>query len=1038
MEFKEKLVPVSFHLRNFNNYISLDIDASQNGNLTLIGENTAGKTTLANCFFPMLVDGSIATPSFNPAKGTDKLDRISKVRNSSKDSRTFESMLLGWGKGAMKVRTGYSYMLMKSNKRQAIVGIGAHRAVGEKKGSTWWFVVVDNDPKVKLDFKTVDDKGRSLEKNEFIQKNEIVGNEFQIFTTVEDFQKYVSEKIYGFTDPRNLNHLATTYRLLASPILTAGSGRLTPILEAMKNAQEGIDNQIIDSVAEAQRDVNRKNFTSQRIERGQGRLQKLKKEIFWRNLNQLQRLIVLPYSKNQQDLDKFKVRSERLRQEYQDCLQQLEQLLPLKERTDEQVVLLESRKIKQDNIKEQRHNKKKQIDLLQNDISRYQILEARLKQQNFHLIELQQSKVKLKGSHQATENQIKSLLGDLKQNFESLKKLNKLLNQEDFTNISSQFNNYLLKMRRILDQYQAIKKNQENLSQDIKIVTEIRQNMDKKIDLRTQGPMIGRIRSGLKQDNLDVHNAGAAKMNLHYMELDQQCTALLEKNPDLVELLSQDGLFEILQNISKDFKQLVSQINEVTLELQRQTFKIESQQQDILTTKNDLDMNYPEYDLEKQQSDLAKYKLELTALVIDPDLDAKLSRVHQTQSEYQRQQRLLENKQISSRTNAEALKEPISKLNSELENLSKKCNKNLQDLSPYIESQIELKNIDQLLEFVHQHNSEIRNNNFGDLSERIGHLIHNNSSNNFDKYALDDIFEDRGHEDIASIMRQQKSIDKDDIRIVSFDINEAQNLIEQDGIAIHKALDQLESGNMIAQQAYLSAAVHQISDQYAMVNQYNKMLAHGSKSDQEIRLKVSLQPMTVSQKVIDEARDIKLEQRPELLEEVQSRLNKLANDTNILDDDFNDEARKLLDIRQWSEFKIWIHRKHSEAYHFEEVDDKFVQSGGSGAEKAQAMVLPLLLVPKMILNRSRLTDTPAFVMFDEFADKLDPETAKSFAKTIDHFGFNFLATMPGGAQNKILADGVENIAYDVIPPKNRDDGKFHSNLVRKALMWRES
>jgi len=126
---KEILRPVNFHLRNFNNYTSLDMPASKNGNLTLIGENAAGKTTLANCFFPMLIDGSIATPSFNPAKGTDRLDKTT-TRNSANDTRNFEGMLLGWGRGAMKVRTGYSYMTIKSDKRQVIIGIGAHRAVG--------------------------------------------------------------------------------------------------------------------------------------------------------------------------------------------------------------------------------------------------------------------------------------------------------------------------------------------------------------------------------------------------------------------------------------------------------------------------------------------------------------------------------------------------------------------------------------------------------------------------------------------------------------------------------------------------------------------------------------------------------------------------------------------------------------------------------------------------------------------------------------------------------------------------------------------
>ena len=102
------LRPVSFHLRNFNKYLHLDLEASAKGNLTLVGENAAGKTTLANCFFPMLVDGSIATPSFNPAKGTDRLDKTGSARNSSRESRNFDSMLLGWGPSAMLVRTGYT------------------------------------------------------------------------------------------------------------------------------------------------------------------------------------------------------------------------------------------------------------------------------------------------------------------------------------------------------------------------------------------------------------------------------------------------------------------------------------------------------------------------------------------------------------------------------------------------------------------------------------------------------------------------------------------------------------------------------------------------------------------------------------------------------------------------------------------------------------------------------------------------------------------------------------------------------------------
>jgi len=305
---------------------------------------------------------------------------------------------------------------------------------------------------------------------------------------------------------------------------------------------------------------------------------------------------------------------------------------------------------------------------------------------------------------------------------------------------------------------------------------------------------------------------------------------------------------------------------------------------------------------------------------------------------------------------------------------------------------------------------------------------------------LDSIFEDRGHTDIASAMRQQRSINQGDLQIVSFDIKHAQKLIFDDKAAVEKSLNQLNSGNEAAQMTYIEAAAHQISDQYDLIDGYNEMLAHGVQKSQGIQLKVSLDPVNVGQQVIDEARDDTLSKRPALLKEVQQRLERLANDVKVANDNelFMEEAHQLLDIRQWSDFQIWIHRKQAETGEFELVDDKFVQSGGSGAEKAQAMVLPLLLVPKMVLNRSKKSDAPHMVMFDEFADKLDPETAKSFAKTIDHFGFNFIATMPSGAQNKVLADGVENIAYDVIAPAKKNDGKFHKNVVREAMIWQEA
>lgn len=1033
---KEMLTPVSFHLRNFNNYTSLDISASQNGNLTLIGENAAGKTTLANCFFPMLIDGSIATPSFNPAKGTDKLDKTT-IRNSKNDTRTFEGMLLGWGRGSMKVRTGYSYMLMKSNKRQVIVGIGAHRAVGETRKPTWWFVMSSTNINEEMPLVTVDNKGQSLEREEFVQANEDWGINFRVFSQVSEFQNYVSDKIYGFNDLRSLHQLAATYRLLASPILTAGNARLTPILEAMKNAQEGIDNQVIDFVADTQREVNRKKAILERLSRAQKRLYRLKREIFWRNLNRLKELTLDPYGNNYQKLNNQRSIKERLQHRLSDYIHQLELLKPQLEQAEKQFQLLQQRQAEQKNIENQRKDKQDLVDNLLSKITSYKLTKQKFKQQKSSLLEAQKKFDELNNSKLDLNSEILPLEKDLTDLATNLGQLTNIVDQSDLSSKLTDLKHYLRKIKNLQKDYDNILNNQKHLTEDVQIVSEIRENMDGKIDLRTNGPVVGRIREGLHQDNLDVHNAGAAKMNIRHAELEQKRLDLLETNPDLQEFLNHEALWSKIKNIADKLQQLNDDLKDVDNKIERQTSNISNIEKEISETKEILELNYKGFDLDDQNDKINKLRQEIAKLVIDPDLNVKVAQAKETLNQYQKSQEDLGINKTKVETDIKNINNIIKELTQTLNDLTTQTEANLKILNPYMIEGFKIETVSEAMNFLNQHRSEIRNNSFGDLSDKIGRLIHTNNENGIDPYALDTIFEDRGHNKIASAMRRERSVDQGDLRVVPFDINQAQDLIAKDKDAVERSLEQLNSGNEVAQMTYLEAAVHQISDQYDLIDGYNEMLARGVHSSQGIQLKVSLVPKDIDEQVIEEARNTHLTQRPALLKEVQNRLERLANDGKVADDDelFTEEAHQLLDIRQWSDFQIWIHRKQAETGEFELVDDKFVQSGGSGAEKAQAMVLPLLLVPKMVLHRSNRTDTPHMVMFDEFADKLDPETAKSFARTIDHFGFNFIATMPSGAQNKILADGVENIAYDVIAPAKKDDGKFHKNIVRPAMTW---
>lgn len=1033
---REMLTPVSFHLRNFNNYIQLDIPVSKRGNFTLIGENAAGKTTLANCFFPMLVDGSIATPSFNPAKGTDKIERTS-TRNSKNDTRTFESMLLGWGKGAMKVRTGYSYVLLKSKSRQVIIGIGAHRAVGENRKPTWWFVATSNNVNEKLVLMTTDKNNLALEKDAFIKINAALGNSFRVFSQLGEFQSYIAENIYGFTDIRSLHQLANTYRLLASPILTAGNARLTPILEAMKNAQEGIDNQIISSVAATQRGVNRKRALLERISRGQDRLKRLKKEIFWRNFNRLNERYLDPYSKLLQQINELNGKKEKAQKDLSVYSGQLKLLKYQLEKAFETVSKLQEQKAKQKSITEQRKNKLAVVKLLKQQLKNYSETIDSLRKQE---VELNKSQKRIQ-VFESEKNLLNQNLTSIKnKTIEQTKGLQQLDTNLTIINLKNQLEkmkHYLHKMKSLQKDYQNIVDSQIHLNEDIKIVTNMRENMDVKIDLRTNGPVVGRIRNGLHQDNLEVHNAGAAQMNTRYAALEQKKLDLLSNNPDLKEFLRDSNLYKKLDDVSKYLTQLNKELEKKDSQLKDENSDLIHIQEDISKIKQALEDEFKDFDLEAKKAKVLKINQEIAILVVDPLLNDKFNKAQSNLRKYQHSETDLNQKITTETTNISNFENQNKELTRSLNETKEQAESYITSLKPYAIEDVEINNIDDAMIFLNQHRNGVKNYRYEELSTKISKLIRTNNRDGIDPYALDTLFEDRGYNDISSLMRQNRSVYENDLITVSFDINQVQKILDNDHSAVEKSLKQLKSGNEVAQITYLQAAIHQISDQYELIDGYNEMLAQGVKQTHGIQLKVSLKPKDVDEQVIKEARDTSLSKRPTLLREVQNRLERLANDTDVADDDelFMEKAYQLLDIRHWSDFQIWIHRKQAEIGEFELVDDKFVQSGGSGAEKAQAMVLPLLLVPKMILHRSKKSDAPHLVMFDEFADKLDPETAKSFARTIDQFGFNFLATMPSGSQNKILADGVDNIAYDVIAPAKKNDSKFHKNIVRPALIW---
>lgn len=1033
MTRQAQLVPVSFHLRQFNKYTKLDLSASERGNLTLIGENAAGKTTLANCFFPMLIDGSIATPSFNPAKGTDRIDSHGKPRNSARDTRTFDSMLLGWGAGAMKVRTGYTYMRLASTQRQVILGIGAQRTVGENRKPTWWFVVISEQPDpVKLI--TTDSAGQGLLKDEFITANADLGSSLVVFDQATAYQEYVTSKAYGFDSVSVLEKLASVYRLLASPILTAGNARFTPIREALKNAQAGIDSQIIQEVAASQRDVNRMNGVLQRIVRVSERLARMKKEVFWRNLNHLDENQLRDYNKAHQNFEQKQTAKSRFEKQIVTLTEQLGLLATTLKHTETTLADLRREQAKQDEIKDRRQQYKDQITTLRQELKNFKAQQANLADQQAKLLTAEQEQSGLEADQQHLINhELRPLQAELSAKVTELPSLKNVLTEIDLAKIVGRLSEYIQQNRLNLTDYQANLNEQAHLSRDVEIVHDIRLDLDGRIERRVQGPMTNHFKTGLLGDNLAAHNTGAEKMNENLAPLLAQAEQLLVNNPDLRVFDDQPELLDWLTQRYQALTTVIAKKDKLANQIDKLIDREAILDDQIKKIKQ---LMPKDYHVDAAVERIEALVVQRDALKIDEQIEQHVKEAKQTYEQVIKNRDKLLSQRAGLQGKVTSADADMTEYRAELKAISGKLVLALRTLAPYFPEDLDIANVTELIDYTQQHRAEIRQASWGDLTSQISKLIHRNDESGIDRYAIDDLFEERHHASEVSAIHQQRSVEENGITTVAFDINHAQALMAADQVAVTKALEQLKVGNDVAQVAYMGAATNLITTQYHLIDDYNQMLSAGVNREQSIKLKVTLEPSEVDQSVIDEARDPHLDERPQLLGEVQKRLTKLANDTTLIDDnDFMAAAKQLLDTRQWSTFQVLIKRRQNGEDDYEIVDDKFVQSGGSGAEKAQAMVLPLLLVPKMLLQRATATDAPYWVMFDEFADKLDPETAKLFAKTIARFGFNFIATMPGGAQNKILADGVDNIAYDVIAAGNQSDGQFHKNIVRQALIW---
>lgn len=1038
MVMTSRLSPTLFYLQDFNQYHVLALTASEMGNMTLVGRNTAGKTTLANCFYPMLIDGSIATPSFNAAKGTEKLDQSTTVRNSKQDSRTFESMLLGFGPGAKKVRTGYSCMLLKSAQRQVILGIGAHRATDGSRSKTWWFVAIDSDPNHVISLITTDAEGRSLEKEAFIQQNEVLGEQLHVFSRADDYRAFVAKAVYEFEDVESLAKLANTYRLLASPILTGGNARFQPILAALKEAQEPIDAPgIIYLVADMQRKLNQQQALLSQIKSAQNRLQRIKSVIFWGNLNGLKTQHLNRYTDLDDQIQSQQTALIKIAKQITEFQEQIHLTQTSINHTQTKIDALAEQQRVQKTIQERRNTVIQKQTFLHQQLEQYRRQQQQLADLNQELMHVntdyQQNEQRM---NQIEQQQLTPILTVLNSRSATYTQLGRVLAEVDRQTQLSALQTYLSSMNQEMMIYQNRQTTMLQLTASIKIVNGMQTQMGEAIDKRLQGPFVARSREELQIDNLEIHQRGAGQMSDEYNELVTEEQQQLVQQPDLKLYLTDEDAVNQLRDTIDDYENTLGELTDVQQKQAQLTHDQGSIRQQIQRLEEALIADFNEADT---LAELDHLTAELETLVVDSTIGDRLRTAKQNINQFQEQLNHFSQQLNQAIGSQKTTQEQLAGHQSELQTELTLIENALVVLLSYNPEKIKLKTVSDVLTFEQSNRSKIRQNPSSDVGVAVRDAINGSTAHQIriEINALDTIFEQRGYSVIASEMRQQRTTNEMGMTVVAFDINEAIKVMQEDEQRLTEAVNESQKGNDVAIQTYTMAVIHSIVDQYKAVATYNEMLAEGQRAD-GIQIRIELHPQLGTFDAINEARDAQLDQRPALRDLILSKIGQFTNDETLANDDdaFFKAAKETLDTRDWSVFQVMIHRRQSRAGEFEVVDDTFVRSGGSGAEKAQAMVLPLLLVPKMILGQAKRKDAPHVVMFDEFADKLDADTAKVFAQTISRFGFSFIATMPSGGQTKVLADGVENLAWEVLAPQVQNDGKFHTNQVRPALVWR--
>lgn len=1064
MTLNKTLTPICYSLRNFNHYHNLDLKPLDNGNLALVGLNTVGKTMLVNCFFPMLINGLTKKPSFNTAPGMEDVDKNTEQRDKSKQIRTFETMLLGMT-NPQPERTGYSYIILRSQKRTVVLGVGAHVKQGFPKRTKKWFFVIEGDSKDDLRPITLKDDVEdqlnkfipSLDRDEFIDQNQVkFGEKFNSFIAPsgnqdsEDYTNYVATRIYG-CDKATLNRLARTYQVLMTSNLVAGSDDISPAQRALSNVQSPIPNDIITAMIDkfdAQRayDERKKNYDEligdpEDLTK-QGRLDQIAKALSDLNQWSLRGELWINYHDKNEHLTHF----EHIQNELKTKLNQIEiQITDKQTQSDAAHQDLEElirKKLDQADINSKINIQENIVRLNERDLKQNEGLQTKYRQLTTQVIhqqhELDDSKERLKKAKKHGTEQTQALKTAIS-NHPSLAPLLTVKNSEFLPKINS-IKKQLYVIKDIQRELTNLNKRWQQADEYSYLFQSTKTDLDQSI-IKTLAPLPEpQYETKLLADNAQIHQSALKTVEQNGTELLAQINQLKQANPDWNMATDQQqaiqALIDTIIQIYEDVEKLASQIKQQTAnvtELNKQVDEI-----DI----NKLDKEAQSYQTAINQ---AKDKISEFEQLVDQDLDDQIAKSENVV-------KILDEEFIDLKGELKVVKHEQdetdvsqTQLTEQVAELKQQITARLKNARPWLTQTFQ-----EYDNYAKQHHVKKLTTD-GDKAyckeqadrflNKIKRLINPPYSQypNFENKALNDLLQAIGLPDLALEQGEAIEQNNDNVWRTGFDVTALkQNVIDyipvdQTNTLVNDELD-----------AYCKTVGLMILDQQEYINTINTALQQ-NQTKTGIKIQVDLdysqgyqdnkKANVINPALLAEIKDAGNEEKPlfkQFVEDLLIRQQKEAKAKNLDEITRLEQLEKDLDYRIWSTLSIMIYSEATGRY--EIVDNNFVSSTGSGAERSQATLILLMLIPKLILDECSEPDAPRLLFMDEFGSKFDVQNANNLLNIFKIFQFSVIITKPNNDYAVLLEDGVANRIYE-IKKGDSTNGNFPINSVAIIGDW---